>query len=63
MSTGDPAGGSATGSADDPANSGVDKQGADPGGGRYLALQNIDMVDQIIAFKPRSDNTTTASST
>ncbi len=48
----DSAGGSATGSAGDPAHSGVDKQCADAGGGRYLAFQNIDMVDQITPFEP-----------
>jgi hypothetical protein len=52
MSTFDPAGGSATGSAGNPAHSGVDKQGADAGGGRYLALQDLDMVGQITAFEP-----------
>ena len=53
MSTLHPAGGSATGSAGDPANSGVDEQCADTGGGRYLALQNIDMIDQITPFELR----------
>jgi hypothetical protein len=48
----DSAGGSATGSAGDPAHSGVDKQCADAGGGRYLALQDLDMVGQITAFEP-----------
>ena len=43
---------SAGGSAGDPAHGGVDKQCADAGGGRYLALQNIDMVDQITPFEP-----------
>jgi hypothetical protein len=51
VSTGNSAGGSATGSAGDPSNSGVDEQGADPGGSRYLAFQNIDVVDQIIPFQ------------
>jgi hypothetical protein len=48
----DSTGGSATGSASDPSHSGVNKQCADAGGGRYLAFQNIDMVDQITPFEP-----------
>ena len=52
MSALDSAGGSATGSAGYPAHSGVDEQGAEAGGGRYLTLQDIDMVDQITPFEP-----------
>ena len=53
MSTLHPAGGSSARSAGDPANSGVDEQGADSCRSRYLALQNIDMVDQITPFELR----------
>jgi len=52
MSAFDSAGGSATGSAGYPAHRGVDEQGAEAGGGRYLTLQDIDMVGQVIAFEP-----------
>jgi hypothetical protein len=39
-------------SAGDPAHCGVDEQCAESGGGRYLTLQDIDMVGQVIAFEP-----------
>jgi hypothetical protein len=40
------------GFAGDPAHRGVDEQCAEAGGGRYLTLQDIDMIDQISLFEP-----------
>jgi hypothetical protein len=52
MSALDSAGRSATGSAGYPAHSGVDEQGAEADGSRYLTFQDIDMVDQITPVEP-----------